>query len=167
MKIVSHYIGTALICTHQLSKYLDSADLESTWNLGLENTSGIVLGGNSADVLHVLGAITSQRILGLIGVVQVDELVIGSNRLGIGIQLRKSTGGQLVEQGIIGRVLPGVIVENLCTRLLDIYTRDFHQRLNLRNRSSSKRSRPSMLPPLATLCSVNTLAQGWIMVNMV
>lgn len=56
-----------------------SADLEPTGHLGLENTGLVVLFSNSPNKLHILGAVGGQRILVAIGIVQVNELIFGSD----------------------------------------------------------------------------------------
>jgi hypothetical protein len=107
------------ICRPSLLLTTHSADLESSGSLVLEDTCGIIFLRNGANVLHIRSAVTTQRILSLIGVVQVNKLVVGSKRLGVGVQLLKSIERQLVEQSIIGFVLPRVVEENLCMRRLD------------------------------------------------
>lgn len=56
-----------------------SADLEPTRHLVLENTGLVVLFSNSPNKLHILGTVGGQRILVVIGIVQVNELIVGSN----------------------------------------------------------------------------------------
>lgn len=56
-----------------------TADLEPTGNLGLENTSWVVLFSNSPNKLHIFGAVRGQRILVAVGIVQVNELIVGSD----------------------------------------------------------------------------------------
>src|SRR4051812_4309748 len=52
------------------------ANFESARYLRLENTRVVILLGNTTDKVHVLVPVTAQGILGTIGVVQVDVLVI-------------------------------------------------------------------------------------------
>lgn len=55
------------------------ADLKPTGHLVLENAGLVVLFSNSPNILHILGPIGGQWILVAVGIVQVNELVVGSN----------------------------------------------------------------------------------------
>lgn len=92
-------------------------NLKSTRYLGLEYPLRVVLFRDAANILHILVTVASQRALTAIGVVEVNVLIVSSNRFGVGIEFPKCGSGQSVEQVIIGFVLPGVVKKYLCTQV--------------------------------------------------
>ena len=69
--------------THPVPLIISSAtdlvlpmQLESTWNQILEYLIGIIMPRSSSQALEVLFSISSDRILGLKGIVEVQELVV-------------------------------------------------------------------------------------------
>lgn len=94
-------------------KKLCLADFEPSRDLRLEDSIRIIPLSHLADELDILIPVPSERVLRDVCVVQVDVLVVLANALGVFIQLSHGFSAEPLEERVIGRVVPGVVVQHL------------------------------------------------------
>lgn len=88
---------------------LNLADLEATWNLYLKHSIWIVLLGHAGDELNILLAIALERVLRLVGIIEIDVLIVRPNRFGVFTNLLQDRLAKADEEIVVPCIIPGVV----------------------------------------------------------
>lgn len=84
----------------------DLGDLEAAGHELLEDTEGVILLSSSLHLLDVGGAVAAKRILGDVGIVEVQVRVVGADALRVGADAVDEVGTGLLEESILVGTLP-------------------------------------------------------------
>ena len=83
--------------SHTRSRTPCGCQLEPTRDLGLKDAGGVVLAGDATEFPQVIRVVTAQRVLRLVGVIQVDERVVFLDAAGVSIDAVNGRLPDLVE----------------------------------------------------------------------
>lgn len=125
----------------------------------------IILVRHMPNIFYILFSVSLQRILALVGIVQVDKLVIRIDHLRVSIHLLVDGPCQTMEELIICFIVPPVVIECFCSIVRTIKCQV--DKGNVRIKFLSKRSKPKTFPPFSEPRSVNNFGHGCTMITMV
>ena len=83
-----------------------SSQLKPARYLALKDTGGIVLLRDASKLAQVFASVATKRVLPLVGVVEVDVLIVPANALGIISNLCDCRAADVLEELVVLRVLP-------------------------------------------------------------
>jgi hypothetical protein len=92
---------------HAVDRLLHLGDLETTRNKILKDAKWIVLLCRGLHLLHALWPIALERVLGLVGIIEIQIWVGGTNALSICADSVDEVCASLLEERILASALPG------------------------------------------------------------
>lgn len=99
-------------------RLLDLKNLEAAGHQRLEDTRGIVLGSCFLEEPHILGPVALERVLVLERVIEVDELVVLADTLGVRRELGHERLAGLMEELVLLDSVPGEVELVHCKMVL-------------------------------------------------